>query len=361
MRRYYPGITLFKLIGSILVVLSHLEIFQFMYQPNWYVAASARILTAIVPCFYMIAGFLAYKGWSNAENSYKYVLRYLTWIILIYGLFCFIYIANSTIPQFLAIGLTPHTIINQLRNLFLAVFIIGPYGQLWFIPPLIFGIIASYYFYSKKRLLTAVTLVILGFLLAQLITGTLGILIEVSIGDVFLFHIKHLRILQLLMLEYFGNGFPFILLGIIIGKHEEKFMQINFLKLLFFLVPPIILECVFLNYFVKQYNNNLSLLIFTPIPAGILLFYGVLHTKMRHIKTYHTPINLFTIVIYFSHMLLVYVNLKLLNWQLKTMMPFQMMLFICLTFTEGILITMFIMLLKRNLKSTSKQKILSKA
>lgn len=64
-----------------------------------------------MPCFYVIAGFLAYKGWSHAASSRLYMQKYLTRLFIIYCFFCCIFAAESIVPKLINGGLTAGNLI----------------------------------------------------------------------------------------------------------------------------------------------------------------------------------------------------------------------------------------------------------
>ncbi len=346
MRKYYPGITLFKLIGSILVVLSHVHMFQYFHEHNRENTGTNPFYNILVPCFYIISGFLVYKGWSHAANPYQYVKRYLTWIILIYSLFCLILLVRTVIGQ----GFNP----NTFFALCIAFFVAGPYYQLWFIPPLIFSMIFCYFFERRNKLRLAIILAACGFVFAQFMTGTLKVLTQVTIGDIYLFHMKYSKLLDGVSLTYLGFGLPFVLTGVVIGKYEEKFLRSRISWLLLISVLVFTAEFLFLNYLAP--GDHAYFLVFNMLPAAILLFYGVLRVKMDGIKAHHAFINLFSIVIFFSQILFIHGNMIALKWQFSTMSWFQRVVIVLLTLIEGLLVTLFIMFLQKNVKGLSKQR-----
>jgi hypothetical protein len=338
MRRYYPGITLFKLLASFLVVVGHVKIPLMFAQ-----SGSTPFLFEIVPCFYMIAGLLAYKGWSSAENSFQYVTRYLKWILLIYSWLCIMYLVNTVMPGLSGAELTMNNIVGLAKRLFDKLLIRGASPEAWFIPPLIFGIIASYYFDSRNKLRFAAGLAVTGFVFAQLMCGTLRILTEISFGNIILYRLKHTVLVELIAYGYLAYGFPFVLAGVLIGKYEAEFFRSKIGWFVRMAILLTVLELIFLKIFAAghyPYRVVMSIL-----PLSLLLFYGVLHIRIDRIKAQHAFINLFSIVLYFTHWVLIRNNIKFLNWQKEDMTVWQTVFCICLTYFEGFALTVFIRLL----------------
>jgi hypothetical protein len=313
MRRYYPGITIFKLGGSLLVLLSHGLIgYEIVAMPNQQLRSVINILNIIVPCFYIIAGFLAYKGWTNAKNSRLYIQKYLTWIILVYGFFCLIFIWNEVLPEVVEKGLSISNLVLQANISLRMIVLDGPFVQFWFIPPLVFGIIASYWFYRKGNFRLGVILVLLGFLLSQLISGTLRGVFDSITNDFTFLPIRYLDYLRLFMTRYFGYGLTFVFAGVMLARYEDKFLELKVWRILLPAVLVSLFESSFLLVFLKWrlgYSLTFSVLLNT-----ILLFYGVLHIKNKAVRTYHKVINLFSMVTFFGHSLFFKINIFLLQW-----------------------------------------------
>jgi hypothetical protein len=174
MRSYYPGITIFKLAGSLMVVLAHVMLFRYMeLVPNQQLQFIGLLSRVIVPCFYVTAGFLAYKGWTRAMDSRLYVRKYVIRILMLYGFFCVFFLVEHILPAIINNGLSIPNLYLQSKIIFMMFFLNGPFVQFWFIPPLIFGIAASYWLLEKNYLRASVIIGSVGFLISQFVSGTL--------------------------------------------------------------------------------------------------------------------------------------------------------------------------------------------
>ncbi|MBP1991770.1 acyltransferase family protein [Paenibacillus eucommiae] len=338
MRRYYSGITIFKLAGSLLVLLAHVMYFRYVeFMPNQQMQFVLLILRVIVPCFYVVAGFLAYKGWVHAANSRQYVRKYLLRIVWMYGFFCLIFIAEFIVPELISKGLSLPNLFLQAKILFMTVFLNGPFVQLWFIPPLIFSILVCYWFYEKKYVRLAVILGLLGFVVSQFVSGTLMTALAPAVGSTPITNPTYLHYLDLFVTRYFGYGFTFVLAGVILAKYEDKFVQSKIWPLL---IPSVVLTLVETLLLLRFAQWSLEYkLAFSILPNTILLFYGVLHIKSQAIQSYHKVINLFSIVTFCGHVLFMKLNLLLLNWDTATMTISQDFVFLFLTFFECLAVT----------------------
>jgi hypothetical protein len=352
MRRYYSGITIFKLTGSLMVLLAHVMLIRYIaFVPDQQLQFILFMLRVIVPCFYVIAGFLAYKGWINARNPRLYVQRYLSRILIIYGVFCLAYIAKVILPALINNGFSNNNLYLQAKILIMTVILNGPYIQLWFIPPLVFSIMVSYWFYEKQYLRLAAILAVIGFLTTQILSGTLKVVWESAVGRTSFLNPTLAHYLNLFITSYLGQGFTFVMAGIILARYEEKFLRIKIGSLL---IPSVILttlESLFLLHYAKwTFDYKLA---FSVLPNSIFVFYGILKIKSQAIQVYHRIINLFSIVTFFGHILFMELNLLMLKWDTATMNGFQDIIFLFLTFFECLAVTL--LLIYRGKYFTAKQ------
>lgn len=357
MRRYFPGITIFKLVGSLLVLLDHGLFYLYIVDiPNQQMRFVINMFWVVVPCFYVIAGFLAYKGWSNAKSSRLYVQKYLTWILVVYGFFCLMFIVEYILPELINKGLTFNNLFFQAKILLMTMILNGPYLQFWFIPPLIFGILVSYWFYEKGLLRLGLILALLGFLISQFTSGTLRGVFDFVTGGFTFLNPRYVEYIATFIKGYLGNGFIFVLVGVVLAKYEERFFQIKVWKIL---IPAIILtglETFFLFRFVKWSLEYA--LAFSVLPNTLLLFYGVLQIKSQAVQAFHKVINLFSIITYFCHILFMKLNLFILSWNLSSMSNIQFFIYLFLTLVECVALT-YLLTYKEKRNVAKKERYLS--
>jgi hypothetical protein len=355
MRRYYPGITLFKLWGCIMVVFGH-EILghDLLSFPNQQWRFVTLMLSNVVPCFYMVSGFLAYKGWSKATRPGKYVFNYIIWILLVYTLFSIAFIVEFNIPALIHGGWNPVNVLNQIKMLFIAVVLNGPYLQLWFIPPLLFGVGISYWFLRHNWQRPLLTITILGFLISLFMRGTLQLIFPES-G--FFFSLKYTEYVTLFVTRYFGFGLSFVLMGVLVAKYESRFMSSKLKTWAILSVMMAVVEALLLIKFAK-WNSN-YVLAFSFLPSTLLIFQLLLKINLKRVKHYHKFINLFSMVTYFGHILIMRLNSAILNWQGENMTVIQGIIFFLLTLTECWIITYLLTLRTRFSKTYNNKKLAS--
>lgn len=341
MRRYYPGITLFKLFGCLIVLVFHLMLYRYIGAVS---DQQFRFLTLplgiIVPCFYVVAGFLAYKGWTNANDSGWYMRRSITRILMVYIPFCLLFFAESIVPELFRGGLALSNLALQVKILAVAVVLNGPSVQLWFIPPLLFSLFICYWIYEKQGIRLAIILALLGFLLTLIISGSLRSLLASSLAGYAQISGSIFEYIKLFIYRYFGFGFTFVSTGIIIARYEEIFYRAKVWPLVTATLVLSTLEFLYLYHFTKwstEYKITIS-----TLPNTILLFYWLIHVKSKTIKTYHRFINLFSVVTFFGHILLMRVNLFLFGWDVNDMNGLQDLKYVTLTFMECLIVSLFL-------------------
>jgi len=310
MRKYYPGITLFKLAGALLVLMGHITIPTLYFQYGQ-VPGLQQAVAAIVPCFYMISGFLAYKGWMGTARPQGYIRRYLGGLAALYATLCGLALLLGNGTQAVYSAGAWHNAVLPLLRVYL---VVGPYTSLWFVPPLLVGVAFCYYCQQRGRLRWAIGLAVVGFVAAQLLGGTWRVALEATAGNVGLYHWKYSELLKLAVVNYLGLAVPFILAGVLVARHEAAFVALPAWRLAVLALGSTGLEFLLLGRLVQgPYTYLTHPLILSILPVGVWLFYGVLHISSNGIRRYHAAINRFSALLYFSHQLLLPLSLSVLG------------------------------------------------
>jgi hypothetical protein len=307
MRKQYPGITLFKLIGALLVLMGHVHIPE-LYKEYGRVAGLQQASAFVVPCFYMISGFLACKGWRKAARPQAYIRHYLGWLAGIYAVLCAVAQLTGTGLQAQYAPGAWHNAVLPLARLY---GLFPPYPALWFVPPLLVGVAFCYYFQRRGQLRWALALTVAGFVGAQLLSGTLRAGLEASVGTLSFYNWRYAELLTLAAVNYLGFACPFILAGVLIACHEAAFAAWPAKWLATAALGSMALEFLVLHWLVRgPYTYNLILSI---VPLGIWLFYGLLRIKSKVINRYQAPIGRFSGLMYFLHMPMLVANAMLMG------------------------------------------------
>ncbi|WP_217591650.1 acyltransferase family protein [Cohnella sp. GbtcB17] len=331
MRSYYPGITLFKALGCVLVVFSHGLIIPFMATlDNRQLSFAGLSLGTIVPGFYLIAGFLAYQGWTHAAQAGAYVRRYVARIALVYGLLCLLNTGRQIAGAVLHGDASAGGLQALGKKVALRIFIEGAYQQLWFIPPLIFGVLVSYALVSRGRERHLIGLAATALAAAECVAGTPSGLVRAAWPALFGTEGAHMAAKALV--NYGGFGLVFVGAGVLLAGHEEAFKRLPVRPLLAFTVLLAAAETVFL-WETADWSDDYRLA-FSTLPASLLLFYGIVRIRWDAVRRHHRMLNRFSLLTFFAHTLLIKLSLLALGWTyVETNVP-QELLVSCLTLAQ---------------------------
>ncbi|MEV5026500.1 acyltransferase family protein [Paenibacillus sp. LPE1-1-1.1] len=351
MRKYYPGITIFKLAGSLLVLVAHLMLIKYMaLMPGQAVIQFTSLATrVVVPCFYVVSGFLAYKSWSHAADPRLYMQKYFKRIAIIYCFFCVIFIAQSIVPKLISEGLSAGNLVLQAKILFMAIVLNGPFIQFWFIPPLVFGLITAYWLFQKQYVRLAVILALTGFMGIQFVSGSLKTVLGVTANSFPPIDPAYLDYLNLFATRYIGFGFTFVTAGVLLAKFEDKLMQIKVKPILIFSVILTFAETLLLLLF-SEWTTEYKLT-FSVLPNTLLIFYGILRIRSEAVHKYNKVISLFSMVTFFGHILFMVANLWLLGWRIERMNTGQDLTLLLLTLLECVAATAFLRMFANTLSA----------
>ncbi|MCR2803521.1 acyltransferase family protein [Paenibacillus soyae] len=339
MRKFYPGITVFKFAGALLVLFAHAMYFSYMTNetPSELASFAALASRVVVPCFYAIAGFLAYKGWTHAERPGAYVRRYMLRIGILYGCFCLLFAAQHIIPALVSGGFTVGNLVLQGKILFMVVFVSGPYVHLWFIPPLLFGIASSYWLLRKGNARVAALLILAGYSLCQFTSGSLRFVFEGGMDGFLGVRLEHWNYADLAITNHIGFGLTFVFAGALAARYEEWFLALRAGRWTIIALALAAAE-VGLLLAVSEWTTEYKL-IFSILPLTLLLFRGVLRIRSRFATIYHRTLSLFSVVTYISHILFMQANRFLFGWELGAMAFSEHALQFALTLAECTLLT----------------------
>jgi hypothetical protein len=347
-RKYYPGITLFKLIGSILVVFTHIGLPNVYAQLNKSIIGLHSFVAIVVPCFYIISGFLAYQGWSNSKYPRLYIKRYVMWIGSVYLLFLSYYILEHVVPLFIHYGFVRHLIFSQAVKILDIFFITGPNAALWFIPPLIFGTICCYYLHSTRKLSLAAKLAVASFIITLCMYGTLRMLLESIYGNIAFLRNTYVNIGMAVFYKYAGFGFTFVFAGTLLGKYENKFLQLKAPLFMCLTMILVVMEIALLNYIAVGYS--IHYFVFSMIPLSVLAFYGILKVKANWVYAHHKLLNTFTVITFFCHIYFIDINIRVLGYHLNGATIQQTTSCLLLTLIEASVVTSVIVYVQKSFK-----------
>jgi hypothetical protein len=332
MRKYYPGLTLFKFIGALLVLLTHIKTFPLNAALDVYLPGFTVLCSVVVPGFYLMAGFLACKGWMHTAQPGLYIRRYIWWIGRVYLLFCLLQFFTDPLSV-VRTGSFAH---RSLRYYVEPLLISGPYPQLWFIPPMLVAVALGYWAERRGRLAILGSLTLLGYFVAAGILGPLVALTIQVLGDVPLYHEQHWVLIRILIENYLVRALPFVFAGICVAKWEEWFLQLNKWRII---VPTLLWSVAELVLARFLYPRGLpSAMLFAHLPLTLLLFYGLLKMESRWVQRYHAYLRRLSLFLFFAQWPLIVFNAWLLGNTLALLSPGQTGLCIGLTLSQILLL-----------------------
>lgn len=294
--RYIPGFDWVKLLGSILIVLSHFYLYGIAHKVVD--VQIIALLGEVVPVFFMISGYLMYRSVTKSSKPYGYVLRY----ILKYGSVYFVLSFFSVAGVYLQIYQeTDYLMVKSfLVDLCTLPFHQPFMTQLWFIPPLLLGVLINAPIWLKEKE-KAFLWVLIPFVLSVIFFRVYGSQLPRNQA---LYKITQWSIFP--EISYFfpqlARGVLFVYIGMFFAKHHKVCETI---RISYFLLPFAILSFLELQLVRAYGSSELSNLWLTVsvILWSSLMFLAILRIKGDSLRKHHDFITIFSGITYFFHIL----------------------------------------------------------
>jgi len=274
---YIPGFDWFRIIGSILVVATHLSFFRYFLDN---MNTAYKVLSEGIPVFFIISGYLAGRQFSK-KRIFGQIIRYgIPYLVIVSGVqvlsFIRVYMKTGEahfqdlITNILCCFMTVHT---------------GYIVALWFIRVLIFAFLLNIWMTPNIRKIAIILLIVLRtifvFLGADTMTAeSTGLLERFSLWG---------RVLEAedvyRGLNHFLTGLLFTTVGFDITTWKAKPIHMLIVGLLFAMFE------VFVCYL------NIAVVF-----LSIALFYGIKELPGQFLRPFHMEISLFSVFMYFLHM-----------------------------------------------------------
>lgn len=207
----YTGIDLFKLIGSILIIILHV-----IETTNYYVVELKVVFTYfVVPFFFIASGFFFHKGLSRSCEKSIYFKKYIKNILFLFLIWALLIYSPFVIHSYITQNPNESTL-KILLLLFRRIFVIGP-GVYWYLIALLYSAIFLYFCHIKKNDKLIIFAMILGFLLQFSYVCFKGVLSQISIFNLLFKAIYFVFSWENNFLMY---GIPFMGLGYFISKKD---------------------------------------------------------------------------------------------------------------------------------------------
>ena len=296
-KRYYPGFDWVKLLGATIFAFYHIVEFPFLYEKILSIQIIS-ILGGFVPVFFLISGFLMYNSLITKEDPKKYVVKYVFKYGLIYAVLCLVGILQFHIQCYFETGdFRIHAFIVKVCTMF---FRSPPMKQLWFVPPLIVGIIINSFVFMRKKeraffwILIPATVFIIGF----------------EIGGHLLMGFELVRIIkttaELRIMTYFLSraiqGVFFIHLGMLISKYRETFDKIRIWNIIPFAIIMIAIDSFLISRYGSGNLNDLKMNASMAVFAIVIFLFSI-QIEGTVICKYHSFVTIYTGILFFAHVL----------------------------------------------------------
>lgn len=295
-KKVYHAIDIAKFVSALLVVCIHTFPFMDLSETMNFVVVSI-VARVAVPFFFIVSAFFFYqkidfhKDYRHVENTT--VLKTYVWrLAKIYLIWTLIYLPYSYLLM-RGDGFGLVTFIRYIRDFFFT----GSYYHLWFLPALMFSIVASYVLIFKigfkKAVIISFALYLIGMagnLYADILLGLPGI------ATIFAQYVK----LFVTTRNGLFFGMIFIVMGAYLAKHPIK-AQTNQLSLLTGIsIALYIVECLILK--MSGRIQDLSSMYLMLVPCVFFLFARLMRIELKPQPLYKT-LRILSLLIYVSHIL----------------------------------------------------------
>jgi len=164
-RIYYPGFDWMRIFGSILVAASHIVILP-LVQSIFPGFKNYIYFFDLILIFYMMSGVLLFHSMNRRKDPRKYVRGY----VLKYALLYYAVSIAGKIWDFASYAAAGIAVSAKsfLVEVVLLPFVGNKQYQLWFIPPLLAGVLVTGYFFGRHREKRGAFLVLILFAAADL-------------------------------------------------------------------------------------------------------------------------------------------------------------------------------------------------
>lgn len=295
-KEYIAGFDWVKLLGSIQIAAFHIWLYSVVIRDNMTIKKAVVFLYGIVLLFFMVSGYLMYGALLRKRNPIKYMFQYVIKYACLYVLAYLLYY----VPVYIQIY--RNTGINMWKDM-LYVILTSPVKSnalfhLWFIPPLLCGIIIAtpIFLYHKERVF--LRLVIPVAVLCVCLTTYSDLFRQISFLQV-LYDSQFSGAILRVLSEVVARGILFVFIGMWIAKYRISFEKWNYKRWIFPAIVLTVIEEIILQY--KVDNVNWIDMNFSVCFWAILVFYGVLHIKGASLRKYHAEVTIFSGITYFFH------------------------------------------------------------
>lgn len=252
----------------------------------------------LVPLFFMISGYLMCRKISRRENPMAYVKSYLMkYLLIYYAVLCIAGLYNY-------LGYFSQSGVFMWKSLIVEI-VLDPWynsinGQLWFIPPLLLGIFVCsfcYVHHKEKALGVAIAAVTAIFIPIFAYSDTISLLLGT---EAFYQNKSVLDIMGFISRMLCGVLYTY--LGMFVWDKKITILHLMQPWKLCLMVCFTIAEAWLIYHYPEHLTTNTALC-FSVILWSVFVFLCILEVKNKWIYEYHVPVNIFSGLTFFLHML----------------------------------------------------------
>ena len=276
---YIPGFDWFRIVGSVLVVAAHQQFFVYFYN---HINTIYNVLSAGVPVFFIISGYLCGRDYSK-KSILKQALRYgIPYLLIEFGMEIYYFSKLSLITgenHFLGF------MANIMRCFIIDNNEMGLTGAMWFILALVYALLLNAIMTPGTRKIVIVAVILFQAVLVFLGETTVTLWFEQLLDSLpLLGYIIHAEEVHS-VLNHFLTGVLFTTVGLDLRNWKIK---------------PIVF--LFAGFFIGFFEVTVCYLNLAVVFLSVALFYGVKRIPGQFLRPYHLEISTFSVSMYFLHM-----------------------------------------------------------
>ncbi len=290
---HFDMIDIFRLVCALLILILHINPFDYAKYPSIYYYANLIFLDCIeviaLPFFFVTSGFLVFRKIDIDHVDFDYIFRYLKKIFRLYVIWTIIYF--------------PLEVINSKGSFtfiyFLKKFIFSGCFQLWYLNALMFSVAAiSFLLHKKWRIKTILMISFCFHIVAILSQSWYGLLKPVRESFPGLWNLI-LSIGNIILTTRNGLffGFFYVSLGMLFAHAEISISKKKNIIYLIIAYGFLLVELALTEYLKIADGHELS---FSIIPVTFFLFYIVKESRFRLGKNYE--LGSLSALMYYLHM-----------------------------------------------------------
>lgn len=208
----YGFVDIMKFLLSLLIVCAHFISENAAGRISRIVDYASSTYVIVVPFFFVCSGFLLFRKLDGQDDRGK-IMAYCKKILVMYAGWSVLYI-GFTIATWIRFGTTVGSVLHYALN----AITYSTYKTIWFLPATVVGVLVTYRLYTKRGL--KATCVIAGICY---VFGCIGASYSFVLSGIAPLN----KILSIYNFIFYSsrnglfNGFPFVVLGLLISKREK--------------------------------------------------------------------------------------------------------------------------------------------